>query len=68
MVFLKELLSEFYKSAVLAHIGNMDRHRHHIAQTSANFFYLLLHLTEDTTNLRSEVAGERSPGLVFRCQ
>ena len=68
MVFLKELLSEFYKSAVLAHIGNMDRHRHHIAQTSANFFYLLLHLTDDATNLRSEVAGERSPGLVFRCQ
>ena len=68
MVFLKELLSEFYKSAVLAHIGNMDRHRHHIAQTSANFFYLLLHLTEDATNLRSEVAGELSPGLVFRCQ
>ena len=68
MVFLKELLSEFYKSAVLAHIGNMDRHRHHIAQTYANFFYLLLHLTEDATNLRSEVAGERSPGLVFRCQ
>ena len=68
MVFLKELLSEFYKSAVLAHIGNMDHHRHHIAQTSANFFYLLLHLTEDATNLRSEDAGERSPGLVFRCQ
>ena len=68
MVFLKELLSEFDRSAVLAHIGNVDRHRHDIAQTSANFFHLLLHLTEDETNLRSEVAGERSPGLVFRRQ
>ena len=68
MVFLKELLSEFDKFAVLAHIGNVDRHRHHIVQTSANVFHLLLHLTEDATNLRGEVAGERSPGLVFRCQ
>ncbi len=68
MVFLTELLSEFDKFAVLVHIGNVDRHRHDIAQTSANFFHLLLHLTEDETNLRDEVAGERSPGPVFRCQ
>ena len=68
MVFLKKLFAEFDKFAVLAHIGNVDRHQHHIAQTSANFFHLLLHLTEDETNLRGEVAGKRSPGLVFRCQ
>ena len=68
MVFFKELLSEFDKFAVAAHIGNVDCHRHHIVQTSANFFHLLLHLAEDATDLRGEVAGERSPGLVFRCQ
>ncbi|MEC8171916.1 MAG: hypothetical protein VX090_00910 [Pseudomonadota bacterium] len=68
MVFLTELLSEFDKFAVLAHIGNVYRHRHDIAQTSANFFHLLLHLTEDETDLRGEVAGKRSPGFVFRRQ
>ncbi|MEC9185708.1 MAG: hypothetical protein VX930_15645 [Pseudomonadota bacterium] len=55
---MKKLRAEFDKFAVLAHIGNVDSHRHHIAQTSANYFHLLLHLPEDATNLRGEVAGE----------